>query len=231
MAIKMEPFAKLGTSYRQTAIPSSYVASFDGDDTDDHDYIALAAGKAGFTAVIKNLSDQAVTVQVWSSDLVTSDIGDGGVVQLTTFTVGAVGEESLVVRNTAPFHIFRLTQAVAGDGATISVTVQRLSNAVDLSVRCINVLLPAADMNSAAVEAALPPFSRWTLYTQGTATDVIMVELSPDGGANWYEIEESPFTIGADNFSTTALGYVATRIRLTNETGTDPTAAQVIGVL
>ncbi len=216
--------------YRQTISPSAFEFDFVGDDTDDHDYIFPSGGKDGFTAIIRNLTDQNVTVSVYSAELVTSDIGDGGVVLLTTTTVPTLEEPEMVVRDTAPYHILRLTQAVAGDGAGIAVKVYRQTAPANLSGRTINIVLPAADIN-AGVAVALPPFSRWTLYIEGTAADNIRVELSPNGGADWYRIEESPFTIDAQGFSTTELGYDADRIRLTNETGTDVTAAQVRGVV
>ena len=44
-------------------------------------------------------------------------------------------------------------------------------------------------------------------------------------------LDEMGLTVGADGFSTSDLGYVGDRIRVENETGTDNTAVQAIGVI
>lgn len=82
---------------------------------------------------------------------------------------------------------------------------------------------------SGGVTAELSNYDRWTLYLKLTAACDITVELSPDGGTTWYEIEESPFSYGAAGDGTEEFGYDATDIRLTSSTA-DNVTAQVRGV-
>lgn len=96
----------------------------------------------------------------------------------------------------------------------------------------VDVQFPAGDIN-AGVEADLKGYERWTLYLSGTAGDEIKIELSPDGGTTYYELDggESPVTLDGNGVLTIEMGYDGNSIRLTNETGTDATAAQIRGTL
>jgi len=82
---------------------------------------------------------------------------------------------------------------------------------------------------SGGVEAELSNYDRWTLYVHVAGAIDITVELSPDGGTTWYEIDESPYSYGGVTDDTEEFGYDADRIRLTGSNATNVTA-QVRGV-
>ena len=96
--------------------------------------------------------------------------------------------------------------------------------------KTVGIQMPAGDIGGGVV-GVLKAYRRWTLYISGTPADQIRVELSPDGGTTWYEIEESPLVLNANGIVSKEFGYDAGHIRLTNITSTDDTAAQVRGVL
>ncbi|MFB6087856.1 MAG: hypothetical protein ABEJ85_04985 [Haloarculaceae archaeon] len=79
------------------------------------------------------------------------------------------------------------------------------------------------------IEVPVGDVSAFTLYlgvSTAAAVDV-QVFLSPDGGANWYEPDESPVSIASDDDSAVEhIPYNANRIRL-KATNTTPVKAQL----
>ncbi|KXA93021.1 hypothetical protein AKJ64_01590 [candidate division MSBL1 archaeon SCGC-AAA259E17] len=91
------------------------------------------------------------------------------------------------------------------------------------------VRIADAEDISGGVTAELACYDRWTLLIHVAGAIDVTVELSPDGKATWYEIDESPYSYGAAGDSTNELGYDATHIRLTGSNATSVTA-QIRGV-
>jgi len=58
-------------------------------------------------------------------------------------------------------------------------------------------------------------YNRWSLYINASAAIDITVELSPDAGATYYDISESPLVFSAAGDEVYEMGYTANRIRLT----------------
>ncbi len=92
------------------------------------------------------------------------------------------------------------------------------------------VAIPVADAEdiSGGEEAAIGNYSAWTLYLKAAAAIDVTIELSPDGGTTWYEIEDTvDFAAAGDEII--EFGFMANRIRLTGSNANDVTA-QVRGV-
>jgi len=82
---------------------------------------------------------------------------------------------------------------------------------------------------SAGVTAELSNYDRWTLFIHVAGAIDVTVELSPDGGATWYEIPESVLSYGGAADDVMEIGYSATNIRLTGSNATN-VSSQVRGV-
>jgi len=65
------------------------------------------------------------------------------------------------------------------------------------------------------VVGVLNNYQRWTLFIYVSAAINITVELSPDGGTNYYDIAESPISFAVAGDGVYEMGYIANRIRLT----------------
>ena len=76
--------------------------------------------------------------------------------------------------------------------------------------------------------ANLKAYKRWTLYLKVAGAIDIKVELSPDDGATWYEIPESPISFSGAGDRVLEMGYDASMIRLTGSNSTSVTA-QIVG--
>jgi len=82
---------------------------------------------------------------------------------------------------------------------------------------------------SKGVSAPLKNYERWTLYLKTAGAITIYIYLSPDGGVNWYQPEESPVIFNAAGDKLIEFGYDATNIKLVGSNSNKVTA-QVRGV-
>ncbi len=92
----------------------------------------------------------------------------------------------------------------------------------------IDINLPAGSIQG-GVEHPLPAYTEWTLCLKAGAAADVTVELSPDGGTTWYEVDESAVTFGSAGDKVLSMSYQANRIKLTGNNTADITA-QVRGV-
>jgi len=72
-------------------------------------------------------------------------------------------------------------------------------------------------------------YNQYTLMLHVDGAIDITVEVSPDGGKNWFEIPESPFSYGSAQDDTKEMGYDADMIKLTGS-NTSLVTAKVYGV-
>ena len=77
------------------------------------------------------------------------------------------------------------------------------------------ITIATAQDISAGVSEANGNYNRWTLYLTAADAIDIDIELSPDGGATWYDLPESPIAFAAAGDDIIEFGYDATNIRLT----------------
>jgi len=83
---------------------------------------------------------------------------------------------------------------------------------------------------SGGVEHVVGNVPAFTVYIHATATINVSIELSPDGGTNWYTLDESPVEMSAAGDTAVHIKYNATHIRLTGSTG-DPVKVQIREVM
>jgi len=74
---------------------------------------------------------------------------------------------------------------------------------------------------SGTVSGQLGCYNRWTLYLASSGANSVTLELTPDVAPPyfWFEPSESPVSVPSGGFSVNELGYDATYIRLTGNSG------------
>jgi len=82
---------------------------------------------------------------------------------------------------------------------------------------------------SEGVSITLNNYNQYTLMLHVDGSIDITVELSPDGGVNWFEIPESPLSYGSAQDDVKEMGYDADMIKLTGSNATLVTA-KIYGV-
>ena len=92
-----------------------------------------------------------------------------------------------------------------------------------------DVVKPAADI-STGVEHVVGNVPSFTIYLSASAAINVAVEVSPNGGTDWYELPESPVKFTAAGDDAVHVSYNCDRVRLTGST-IDPVKAQIREVM
>lgn len=99
--------------YRQVISPSSVSGSFVADDTDNHQAIFDARGKAKVTVAVDNPANQTVTANVYGLHASDGAVGDVGTFLIGTFTVTAAADKGYeTIADPAPWMLIDLSYAV-----------------------------------------------------------------------------------------------------------------------
>jgi len=111
-------------SHRQVMLPNPLYASFDANDTDNHDFKFKGMGKGRMTIGINNASDKTVTWALYGSFDEDGDVGDIGVFPIQTgIEVSAASKDYEVCNDPFPFYLVRATVATGANGQTVTVFI------------------------------------------------------------------------------------------------------------
>lgn len=80
--------------------------------------------------------------------------------------------------------------------------------------------LPAQDV-SGGVESPIGDVNSFTVYLDVAGPVDITIELTPDGGSNWYEPSESPVSFAEAGQEAIRMTYSTDRVRITGSDTTD----------
>lgn len=141
-------------------------------------------------------------------------------------SIGSISPEmSAEVTNTSGSDADFGIEMVAADGRVIQrATASGQSFSGDVNITggddsVIDLQNPAGDISGGVT--ADPQQESRTLFLNTAGAIDITVELSPDGGSNFYEIDESPIEINSATDRTVEFGYDFDRIKLTGSNTTD----------
>ena len=106
-------------------VPAFYTATYQNDDTDNHDAIFSSSGKGRFSYCIDNLADQAVVATLYGLFSLDGAVGDPNVfaIDSTGKTAAAFGKIYDTCSDPFPWYLVRCTSAVAGNDKAVTVYV------------------------------------------------------------------------------------------------------------
>jgi hypothetical protein len=165
---------------------------------------AAGAGARTIADIITALTNgtQVNDITRWGGTVLTGrDItGDIDNLQNLDLAITALRDAILGVGNNTLTDIVNALTGGAATGATVTI-----ANNINIS---------------GGVVGTVGNYNRWSLFIYAAAAINITIELSPNAGANYYDITESPIAFAAAGDKVYEMGYTADRIRLTGSNAT-----------
>lgn len=101
-------------SYRQALIPNHLSGSFDGDDTDNHDFVFKGQGKKTVQVAIDNAPNAELTWSLYGMHSADGAVGDAGVFEVdVTNAIAAATKGGATNTAQYPYYLLRCVYAVA----------------------------------------------------------------------------------------------------------------------
>lgn len=105
------------------SIPIYLETSFTADDTDNHDFIFNASGKAVQTIHVNNASNQTATITLYGCQASDSTVGSTTAVQIGSFTVSSTSGGYECCSDPFPYYIVRIAYSSTPDGSTTKLFI------------------------------------------------------------------------------------------------------------
>ena len=115
--------------WQQVLSPLHRYNTFDGDDTDNHDYRVDCRGKSKAVVAVHNATNKDLTVTVYGAHAADAEVGDDGTFEIDgpgngSFTVAAANDWNYEVLNDPfPWIIIRCTFSATPDGEAVKLYV------------------------------------------------------------------------------------------------------------
>ena len=153
------------------------------------------------------------------ADIVTAITGGTMIDNITKWGGTALtGGDITLKLNNLDLALTALRDAIIGGSSKSFTSID--SDIVGASAGEAVTIANNIDISGAGVTGTLGNYKNWSLYLYAAAAINITVELSPDAGANYYAINESPIAFAASGYKVYEMGYTTNKIRLIGSNAT-----------